>query len=98
MRKLGILLLMPVCGVFALAMATFLLIQLGLALHHNYEYYGLYGGGVLVYGSGAIGFLAPAVVAYLLNQKRPWQFSLRTLLIAATVIAVAVGAIVAMIR
>ena len=39
---LGTLVLMVVCGITAFATAVFVLIPLGLKLHNNYEYYGLY--------------------------------------------------------
>ena len=107
-KALGTILLMVVCGVGCgiaafLTAAVFLGI-LGLSLHNNYEYYGRFPGTLLLYGSGAIGFLAPVVylgpsfIGNLLEQKRPWQFSLRALLIATTAVAVVLGLIAAIIR
>jgi hypothetical protein len=89
-ETLGTLVLMVVCaivcGIGGFAMAGVFLMFLGLSLHNNYEYYGRFPGTLLLYGSGGIGFLAPvvylgpAVIGNLLGRKRPWQFSLRTLL------------------
>lgn len=77
-------------GLIAYVTALITLMGLGTKFHGNYEYYGRY---YLIYlflfGSAAVGFLAPGgVVWYLHHKERPLQFSLRTLFIATTLIAV----------
>lgn len=101
MRKillvLGTYALMVVCGVAAYVMALMFLMELGTKLHGNYEYYGSFSVVVLIYVAGAMGFLAPGFIVWHLcnrhNRELSWQFSLRTLLIAMTLVAVTFGII-----
>ena len=86
--------LMVVCGAGAYVMAVSYLMHLGLKLHGNYEYYGSTPAIALIFVAGAMGFAAPGVVVwYLWNIELSWRFSLRTLLIAITLIAVVLGLI-----
>ena len=63
--------------------------------HDNYEYYGSYWIVILLYGLSAIGFLAPGVAVWYFHKREPpWHFSLRSLLVATTLIAVLLGVIV----
>ncbi len=65
--------------------------NLGLKYHGNFEYYRGYSTMILIYAFGALGFLAPGVILWnLQNRTPPWQFSLRALLIAMALIAVLV--------
>ncbi len=96
MRKIfvivGTLLLMVVSGIVTYVTAIVILMELGTKFHGNYEYYGSFPALILLYGLGAIGFLAPGVVVWYLHKRGPpWRFSLRTLLIATTVIAIVLG-------
>jgi hypothetical protein len=91
--------LMVVCGVGAFMFALMLLMELGTKHHANYEHYGQTPAVALVFVAGGLGFLAPGVVVwYLRNRQLPWRFSLRTLLIVATIIAIALCAIVTLSR
>src|SRR5688572_30544165 len=87
--------LMGVCGGGAYVMAMMLLMNLGTTHHDNYEYYGQTAAVALIFVAGVLGFLAPGVVVwYLRSRQRSWQFSLRALLIAMTVAALLLGAVV----
>jgi hypothetical protein len=89
------LLLMVVGGIVMYVTTIVILMGLGTKFHGNYEYYGSYSALILIYGLGAIGFLAPGVVAwYLYKREHPWQFSLRALVIATALIAVLLGVVV----
>lgn len=96
MRKIavivGTLALMLVSGIATFVTALTIVMEFGTKFHGNYEYYGSFLALILLYGLGAIGFLAPGVVVWYLHKRGPpWRFSLRTLLIATTVIAVVLG-------
>ena len=86
-----------VCGIGGYAATGVFLWIVGSSLHHDVSYNWTFPMTLLPYGGGAIGFLAPvvflgpAVIGNLVDQQRPWQFSLRNLLIAATIIAVILG-------
>jgi hypothetical protein len=100
---LGTFVLMAVCGIGAFVLTAFSLFELGLALHGNYEIYTQYPhshGIALCFVIGAIGFLAPGFIVWKLHTgyKFPSQFSLRNLLIAATIIAIVLGAAVLLYR
>jgi hypothetical protein len=85
-------------GVVAFAATAFSLMALGLHFHNNYEYYGIHYP-YLVWGLVAIGFLAPGVYVWKhAIYELPSQFSLRTLLIAATIIAIVLGLAVLLYR
>jgi hypothetical protein len=58
---LGTIAFMVVFGVVAFVATILVLMQLGLSLHDNYEYYGQYP--FLVWGPAVIAFLTPAVIA-----------------------------------
>ena len=96
MRKIfvivGTLALMVFSGIVMYVTAIVILMELGTKFHGNYMYYGSFPALILLYGLGAIGFLAPGVVVWYLHKRGPpWRFSLRTLLIAMTVIAIVLG-------
>ena len=102
MRKffliLATLAAMVVCGVGALVMTLTYFMELGTSRHGNYEYYGQVPGvRALIFIAGAIGLLAPGIAAWYLwttwEQKRSWRFSLRTALLAMTLIALLLGII-----
>jgi hypothetical protein len=81
--------LMVACGIGAYVLAMILLMDLGSRFHGNYEYYGQTLAIALIFVAGALGFLAPGIVVwYLLITKQPLRFSLRTLLVAMTIVAV----------
>jgi hypothetical protein len=93
-----------VCGIGGYAATGVFLWIVGSSLHHDVSYNWKFPVTLLPYGGGAIGFLAPvvclgpAVIGNLVDQQRPWQFSLRNLLIAATIIAVILGLAVLLYR
>jgi hypothetical protein len=93
-----------VCGIGGYAATGVFLWIVGSSLHHDVSYNWKFPVTLLPYGGGAIGFLAPVVylgpgvIGNLVDQQRPWQFSLRTLLIAATIIAVILGLAVLLYR
>src|ERR1044072_3189324 len=75
--------LMVAGGIGAYVMAIMFLMNLGLKLHVNYEYYGQTPAVSLLVLAGALGFLAPGItVWYLRSTELPLRFSLRTLLLA----------------
>lgn len=91
----GTLLLMVVSGVVTYVTTIVILMGLGTKFHDNYEYYGGHLALTLLYGLGAIGFMVPGVVVWYLDKRGPpWRFSLRTLLVATTLIAVVLGIVV----
>lgn len=84
----GALALMVACGLAAYVGALTFLIQLGSKIHGNYEYYGRYpSSGVFIFASGAIGFVIPGVILWHLRNHN-FRFSLRTLFIVLTVVAI----------
>jgi len=95
LKVVGTLALMVVSGIVLYVTAILIVMELGIKFHGNFEYYaqnypilGL----PFIFGLGAIGFLAPGVVVWHLHKReRPLQFSLRTLLIAMTLICVVLG-------
>ena len=90
LKILGLLATMTVGGLAGMFLAITFLMNLGLKLHDNYEYYGGLPGKLLVFGSVTIGFFAPLfLVAYL--DKNSWRISLRTLFIVITIVAVLLG-------
>jgi len=94
---LATLAVMAVCGAGAFVMALSFLMNLGTKHHGNYEYYGQTPAAALIFIAGAIGFVAPGVVAWHL-WKTPisqwsWRFSLRAALITMTLIALLLGVI-----
>lgn len=58
----GLIVVMIVCAVVVFFGNMFLLMELGLARHGNYEYYGRFP--LLVCGPAAAAFLLPAVIAW----------------------------------
>jgi hypothetical protein len=90
LRILGMLVLMTACGGAAAGAAVTFLMNLGLKLHNNYEYYGGNPGLLFALACGAIGFFTPGLVAWHL-RKHSWQVSLRTLLVAMFVVTALVG-------
>ena len=85
-----------VCGIGGYAATGVFLWIVGSSLHHDVSYNWKFPVTLLPYGGGAIGFLAPVVFlgpAVIGNQQRPWQFSLRTMFIVFTVMAVLLGVI-----
>jgi hypothetical protein len=92
MKFLGTLLLMAVCGAAAFAGMLAFLMKLGLKRHDSYEYYGGNLGLILTFGAAAVGFLVPGLIVWCLSQREiRWQFSLRSLLIAMTLVALLLG-------
>jgi hypothetical protein len=90
----GTFALMAACGVGAFMMTLMLLMDLGTKHHNNYEYYGQTPAAALIFVAGALGFLAPGIVVWYWRKSQIlWQFSLRALLIAITLVAVVMGII-----
>ena len=106
MRKflliLGTFALMVICGVGALLGTLSYFMNLGMKHYNNYEHYGQTPAVALIFAAGAMGFFAPLVVAwYLYNnpvREFPGRFSLRTLLIIMTLVAILVGMLAAIWR
>ena len=99
LKAAAMLAVMVACGVVAFATAVVFFMRLGLKQHNNYEYYGSWPVLMLVYGVGLAGFLIPGLLVWRLSSKQPrWQFSLRSLLVAMTVIAVALTVVVLIFR
>jgi hypothetical protein len=92
---LGVLALMVISFVATFAGAVWGLMTLGLRRHGNYEYYGQSSTFFLVCVAAAAAFFAPAVAAWYLSKRSgkalPWQFSVRTLLIVVSLLAVMLG-------
>jgi hypothetical protein len=65
---LGIIASMVICGAVALFATILILMQLGLSLHDNYEYYGQYP--LLVWGPAVIAFVMPAALASQVLRRR----------------------------
>ena len=86
----GALALMVACGSLAFVAAITFFMNLGLKLHGNYEYYGGTPALVFIFGFSVIGFLAPGGIIWYLH-KHSWRISLRTLLIAMTIVAAILG-------
>jgi hypothetical protein len=88
-----------VCGIGGYAATGVFLWIVGSSLHHDVSYNWTFPVTLLPYGGGAIGFLAPvvflgpALIGNLVDQQRLWQFSLRTMFIVFTVMAVLLGVI-----
>jgi hypothetical protein len=83
---IGALVLMVISGIVTLYTTTIITMGLG---DNPWYYNQSIKPTVLIWGLGAMGFLAPGVIVwYLCKRERPWKFSLRTLLIATTLIAV----------
>lgn len=94
LKVVGALLVMAACGVAAFVATITFFMNLGLKRHGNYEYYGSWPVAGLIYLAGAIGFLAPGMVMWRLRARPiPSQFSLRSVLIAMTLVAVLAGLI-----
>lgn len=88
---LGGFALMVACGLIAFGGAVTFLMNLGLKLHNNYEYYGrFFLARAFMYGSGAIGFVTPGVILWQLRNRNV-RFSLRLLLLVTTVVAILIG-------
>ena len=58
---------MLVSGVVTFYTMMFILMELGLRFHNNFEYYARYP--VLLFGPAAIAFLAPGVVVWYLKRR-----------------------------
>jgi hypothetical protein len=89
MKVIGTIVLMIVCGGVAMLMAASFLMNLGLKLHDNYEYYGSIAIPVIVL-CGIAGLVAPAWFALWLKENN-WKFGLRHLFIIIAVVAVVLG-------
>jgi hypothetical protein len=96
LKTAATLAVMVACGIVAFATAVVFLMRLGLKQHDNYEYYGSWPALTLVYGAGLAGFLIPGFLVW--RKQSPWQFSLRSLLVAMTVIAVGLTIVVLILR
>ena len=66
-RMLAALAAMVVSGVVTLFVTILILMKLGSKFHGDYEYYSQYP--VLVWGPAVIGFLAPGVLAWYMDQR-----------------------------
>jgi hypothetical protein len=89
MKVIGMIALMTVCGLVAMLMAASFLMNLGLKLHDNYEYYGALAIPVVVL-CGVAGFAAPALFAWWLKEN-DWKFGLRDIFVIIAVVAVVLG-------
>jgi hypothetical protein len=89
---------MVVCGAGAFLAALSYLMHLGLKHHGNYEYYGQTPAVTLIFVAGALGFSAPGFAAWYLYNNPVRRFSLRTLLIIMTLVAVAAGLSAALVQ
>lgn len=99
LKAAATLALMIACGIVAFATAIAFFMNLGLRHHNNYEYYGSGPALVFVFGCGFAGFIFPGLLVWRLSStESPWQFSLRSLLVAVTVIAVALTIVVLVFR
>ena len=67
--------------------------SLDLKYHDNYEYYGQTPAVLLIPTAAIVAFVVPGVIVWRLH-KNQWRVSLRTLLIATTLVAVVLGLIV----
>jgi hypothetical protein len=87
---IGALVLMVISGIVTLYTTIIITMGLGDKFHDNPWYYNQsIKATVLIWGLSAMSFLAPGVIVwYLCKRERPWKFSLRTLLIVTTLIAV----------
>jgi hypothetical protein len=85
MKFISALALMVVCGIAAFLAAASFMMNLGLKLHANYEYYGTFPSVLFVYGCGVVGFVSPALLVWWLRRNN-WKFGLRELLIAVSAI------------
>ena len=84
--------LMVVSGTVTYVVQSYIFWQLGSQLHGEANYYATYPAAIWgLWGLCILGFLAPGVVVWYLHK---WQFSLRTLLIAMTLIAVVLGIVI----
>ena len=94
---LGTGMLMVVCGVGAFVWTLTYLMALGTKFHGNYEYYGGTPAVYVIFVAGALGFAAPGLIVwYLCNRPIPQlsgRFSLRTMLIVVTVVALLIGVV-----
>lgn len=90
---IGTVALMIVCGAVAAVVMLRLLMAVGMSYHNNYEYYGQGPAVLLIPIAGIIGFATPGFLVWRLH-KNQWRVSLRTMLIATTVVAVLLGACV----
>ena len=79
--------LMMVCGAFSLVLGIYFLMNLGMKLHTNYEYYGSLPAVILC---GAVGFTTSGLLVWWLDRNG-WKISLRALLIAITIISILLG-------
>ena len=84
------LVVMMACGGIAFGVAVSFLMNLGLKLHGNYEYYGGVLGQVFIFGSGALGLAVAAIFVWYMN-KNSWRVSLRGLFIGIFVAAALLG-------
>jgi hypothetical protein len=89
----GAFVLMVASGAAATIGATSFSMSLGLKYHNNYEYYGKLPAMLLIPFAAIVGFVVPGIVIWRLHINR-WRVSLRTLLIATTLVAVVLGLVV----
>jgi hypothetical protein len=89
LKILGTLALMVASGFLAIVMAATFLMNLGLKLHDNYEYYRSPFSMVLMVACGIAGFAIPELLIWSLQRSR--QFGLRTLFAFMTAIALLLG-------
>jgi hypothetical protein len=94
---IGTLVVMIVSGAVAAGGTAYVLLSLGLKYHDNYEYYGQSPAVILIPMFGIIASAISGIIVWRLHNNH-WRVSLRTLLIAMTVVAVVMGGIMAMSR
>jgi len=92
LKILGTFALMLAGGAAAFGGMLVFLMNLGLKRHGSYEYYGGNLGEFLCFGAATLGFLLPGFAVWRLSRpERQWQFSLRSMLIAMTLVALLLG-------
>jgi hypothetical protein len=94
---IGTFALMATCSAGASLATLGLLMTLGMKLHGDKDYYGQMPAVALIFVASALGFAAPGFIVWYLHNNR-WRFTVRTLLIATTLIAVGLGLAAAYLR
>jgi hypothetical protein len=94
---LGTFAAMVICGAGAALTTLNYLMKLGLERYDNYEHYGQTPAVFLIPLAAIIGFTAPGILVWWLQNNR-WRMSLRALLVIMTVVALLLGAVVYALR
>ena len=93
----GTFVLMVCSGAAAAVVVTRILMSLGMRYHDNYEYYGQSAALLVIPVVAFVAFMVPGLIVWGLHRTQ-WRISLRTLLIGMTMVAVALGLVVALLR